>query len=567
MNEEEINLRQKRERKKYIEAIVSSKSHKKLIISGPGTGKTYIFKKVLEAYSDGKNIALTFINRLVDDMESKLGDLAEVKTFHAYCKKILHRLNGKVELYPYLTDIIKEDAEYLDLALNNFDEKFQMLDENSAEVAFYLNRGDYYDAVSYNDSVYRLLKKIQQKPNIIPKFNQILIDEYQDFNPLEVAFINILESKGDVLLVGDDDQAVYEKRCASPKYLRTKYNSGEYEIFELPFCGRCPEVIVKSTNNILYNAEKNGYLKGRVQKRFICYLGQKGHDSTRFPKIHVLQCMNGIAVAKYIDKVIRNIDPSDIDESWKKGEEYKTVLVTGPRQLLNRINKNLSDTYPQMEYKHSEEPKYQITDGYDVLLRDLNSNLGWRVLIRFYLENKEIIDIIQKSEKGQRIMDVLSKDFKQSQEKVINIIHSITQSQAFEKAELKKYTLSYYNEILQYYSPKDKKEEEQIDKTKPSILLSSFVGCKGLSAGHVIIVGANDGSIPKNPSKIKDIEIAQFLVALTRTRKQCHIVSNKWLISPFLNGVQQETYRRTSFLNWIDSGFIEDHGSLRANDI
>ena len=188
-------------------------------------------------------------------MASVFGDLAEVKTFHAYCKKILHEQNGKVELFPFLTQIIEKDSSYLGLALRDFDNKFQVLDENSSEVAFYLKRGDYYDAVSFNDSVYRLYKILKKEPDIIPAFNQILIDEFQDFNPLEVAFINELENKGNILIVGDDDQSVYEGRCASPNHLREKYHSGEYEIFDLPFCGRCPEVIVSAANSL---ADKHG---------------------------------------------------------------------------------------------------------------------------------------------------------------------------------------------------------------------------------------------------------------------------------------------------------------------
>ena len=259
MKAKEIISKQKEERMKCVKAIISSKSNKKIIIAGAGTGKTYIFKEVLKAHPNGNNIALTFINSLTNDMDSVLGDLAEVKTFHAYCKKILHTQNKKVELYPYLTQIIEEDADYLSLALRDFDKKFQVLDENSAEVEFYLKRGDYYDAVSFNDSVYRLYKKLQKESDIIPTFSQILIDEFQDFNPLEVAFINKLESKGNVLIVGDDDQSVYEGRCASPDYLREKYYSGEYEIFELPYCGRCPKVIVDAANDLIYNAEKTGH--------------------------------------------------------------------------------------------------------------------------------------------------------------------------------------------------------------------------------------------------------------------------------------------------------------------
>ena len=91
-------------------------------------------------------------------------------------------------------------------------------------------------------------------------------------------------------------------------------------------------------------------------------------------------------------------------------------------------------------------------------------------------------------------------------------------------------------------------------------LAMEILGHSGNPAGHVIIVGANDGSIPKDPGGIRDIEIAQFLVALTRTRKQCHIVSDKWFIAPFLNGVYQNSNNKTSFLNWIPSGLVEDLG-------
>lgn len=564
MNIKETISAQKEERAKCINVILSSKSNKKIIIAGAGTGKTYIFRELLKRNSDGNNIALTFINSLTDDMNSVFGDLAEVKTFHAYCKKILHKQSGKVELYPYLTQIIEEDADYLGLALLDFDKKFQMLDESSPEIAFYLKRGDYYDAVSFNDSVYRLYKKLLSEPRIIPTFNQILIDEFQDFNPLEVAFINELENKGNILIVGDDDQSVYEGRCASPIHLRAKYSSGEYEKFELPFCGRCPDVIVNAANTLLQNAEENGYLKGRIRKRFECYIDKKGSDSTRFPKIHTARCTTGRVVAKYIDEVIRNINDEDIKESWKEEDEYYTVLITGPKQYLNIIQKKLVDKYPQIAYKHSEQPSIEVTDGYNILLNEAKSNLGWRILIKFYLDRREIVDIIRKSDKGQQLTDILSKDFIQQQEKVVGIIRSIKQDQDFDEDELKKHAGDYYNKIVKYYYLTDNKEEEPIDKTKPSILLSSFVGCKGLSAGHVIIVGANDSSIPKDPTNIRDIEIAQFLVALTRTRKQCHIVSNKWLISPIINGFPN---KKTSFLNWIHSEFIEDHGNLRASDI
>lgn len=567
MNDKETILAQKEEWNRCVKAILSSKSSKKIILSGAGTGKTTIFKELLKTNSSGRSVVMTFINSLTNDMNSIFGDLAEVKTFHAYCKKVLHQQNGKVELFPCLSQIIDEDAGYLGLALNDFDRKFQMLDETSSEIAFYLKRGDYYDAVAFNDSVYRLYRELKKKSDIIPKYNQILIDEFQDFNPLEVAFINELEKKGNIVIAGDDDQSVYEGRCASPNYLREKYSSGQYEIFELPFCGRCPAVIVNAANALFNNAERNGNLEGRVRKRFECYIERKGPDSARFPKIHTARCTTGYVVAKYVGEVIRNIADEDIEASWKEGSEYSTVLITGPKQYLTIIQKELVNDYPQIIYKSSEQPILKVIDGYSALLRDGEANLGWRILVNFYFNRRDIKNIIRRSDKGDRLLDILNKGFIQQQEKAVEIIRSIRQEEDFDEAELKKYTGEYCDEIVEYYTPKEQKEKDTIDKTKPSILLSSFVGCKGLSAGHVIIVGANDNSIPKDPANIRDIEIAQFLVALTRTRKQCHIVSNKWLIAPVLNGVYQRANNKTSFLNWITDELVEDHGDLSKGDI
>jgi superfamily II DNA or RNA helicase len=55
------------------EAVVNSGADKRLIVAGPGTGKTYTFKKALaKAIVDSgradKGLALTFIRNLVADL-------------------------------------------------------------------------------------------------------------------------------------------------------------------------------------------------------------------------------------------------------------------------------------------------------------------------------------------------------------------------------------------------------------------------------------------------------------------------------------------------------------------
>jgi superfamily I DNA and RNA helicase len=68
------------ELKAAIEAVLSSPSRKKLVIAGPGTGKTTLFKQMLELASGepDRRIVLTFINNLKDNLAD---DLAGHDTF------------------------------------------------------------------------------------------------------------------------------------------------------------------------------------------------------------------------------------------------------------------------------------------------------------------------------------------------------------------------------------------------------------------------------------------------------------------------------------------------------
>lgn len=122
-------------------------------------------------------------------------------------------------------------------------------------------------------------------------------------------------------------------------------------------------------------------------------------------------------------------------------------------------------------------------------------------------------------------------------------------------------------EIIEAFSGKAT-EESEIDKSQPSILLTSFKGCKGLSAGHVLIVGANNSSMPADPTNIEDIEISQFVVAVTRTRKECHIISNKWLYSPKdANGNWIPQMEKSIFLDFIPKELIVDLGDLKSKAV
>ena len=106
------------------------------------------------------------------------------------------------------------------------------------------------------------------------------------------------------------------------------------------------------------------------------------------------------------------------------------------------------------------------------------------------------------------------------------------------------------------------------DKTQPSILLTSYQGCKGMSAGFVFIVGANNGIMPKNAKNVSDVEVCQFIVALTRTRKKCYLLSEDYMYGPVdKTGKRIRKNCRSIFIDLIPEDFLDDLGNLKAKDI
>ncbi len=571
MSDPILHKKQKDERTAQTEEIVNSTEKKRLIVSGPGTGKTFIFEAVIKKNPTGKKLVLTFIRRLVSDIDQKIQLKNTCKTFHEFAKGLLHNQKGSFDLQPYLSDIIKRDAELLGLDLQEFDTKFQELDEYGSEIPFYIKRGDYYNTVSFNDSVYRIFKMATKDEAVLPEFTQIIVDEYQDFNKLEIELIKLLEKRGPILIAGDDDQALYDGRSASSKYIKELYRSGRFKVFKPKYCSRCTLVIVNAMNAFIKNVQRFGFFKDRIEKNYECYLPDKENDSVKHQKVDFVECSTIKTVAKYVRRMAEKIDVQDIQDSHKGG--YPTILIIGPSYYLRVVYEELQKEFANIIFTPSEEFTYSLSDAYRLLLADEFSNMGWRILAEFSIGEKTLADIIAGSENATPIIDLLPKEIISTHQKILEIIKSITNKDTFKNEfvnELKKTLPNNYTEIIENFRYKDEepKDETQIDKTKPSILLTSYKGAKGLSGGHVFLLGAHNGSLPKNKDIISDVEISQFLVAMTRTRKKLFLVSNRWYINPMTPDHKFiDPNERSIFIDWIPNEFLNNVGYLKSDDV
>ncbi len=565
----ELLKKQEEARNERLERILNSNHPKKVIISGPGTGKTYTFKELFKK-QQGKYLALTFINNLAKKLKKDLNGIAKSYTFHSFCIGLLHKINNKninedFVIFPKLELIIKSDAQIILNEDLDFKRSFAEIDYKSKNIPFFLKRSGYYNAVSFYDSVYRVFEYFKKNPNEIPEYDHIVVDEYQDFNKLEVEFINILETKSPILIVGDDDQALYTQlKYASPQYIREKIKDHKYKRYYLPFCSRCTEVVIGAIHNIIKKAKENGKLEERVNRDFHCYLPEKYLDNEKYPKIVHANCsvqrQNAPYIAKFIEQEIDNLTTAEIEETNSKSDY--TVLITGPKRYLKQINSYLKQkgNYiidPLYKEFDPEQKKIKIFDGYKELLKNKFSNLGWRILLECdSIGNIE--NLLKETLKNNTIQlyDYLPKNYIKRHEFKLNILRKVRDEQKLTPKE-KEYLENLFNvelnniklKLIKEEDNKERKEEEDYAPDKITVALTTYVGCKGLSASFVFIVGLNNGILPINDNNPSDIEICQFIVALARTIKKCYLIS----VNRFAGKPEGE---KSSFIGWINTDRI-----------
>jgi hypothetical protein len=519
------------ELKETTDAILNSKSMKKLIVAGPGTGKTFIFKELIKGVggANKSRIVLTFINTLKADLQADLSSIASVFTFHGYCYHLLRkdpsirgRLTNKFDYYPGLAKLIISDWNIAKKtpAPRMIGLMRDLKPDESTD--FFLKRSDYYNAISFDDSVFRVYQQLHAQSTLIQKFNLVLVDEFQDFNRLEVEFIQQLASQSPIVIAGDDDQALYgQLRGASRKFIRAFFNGKEYENHQLPFCMRCPEVIVVAVLDLVTRAKSSGLLIGRIEKPYKHFPPKKGTDSKKYPTILVARCtvqsLKHNYFGRYIADEISRIPSEDISESHK--DRFPTVLIVGPKKYLSQIAKILKEKGYSPELpseQHESEPDRD--EGLRFIAASATSQLGWRIILEIDQPKFYHDVIIQSVTYQSALIDCIPREFKAK---------ILAEADALEDDAVS---------AVKVASP---------DETAPRIKLTSFEGSKGLSAQHVFIVGLQEGELPKSTSAIKDVEVCKLLVALTRTRKQCHVV--------ITGRFDAEKKKPSAFLSWITS--------------
>lgn len=92
------------------------------------------------------------------------------------------------------------------------------------------------------------------------RYSHVLVDEFQDINPLDLALIHaiVARNRASLTVVGDDDQAIFEWRGATPRYILEPdtYIGKDVCSFTLGINYRSPVNIVEHSQRLIANNTK-----------------------------------------------------------------------------------------------------------------------------------------------------------------------------------------------------------------------------------------------------------------------------------------------------------------------
>ena len=278
-----------------------------LIIAGPGSGKTRVMAHRV-AYLIGvtgvspwKILGVTFTNKAARELLERCERLVglgsnelQVRTFHGFCARVLRSDGENVGLQSDFTiydsddqaRVIRRILEDIDIdpkqfpprsvlavisdAKNNLQSPEQLSKRTETYRDEVMSRiYEAYEAalhranaVDFDDLLSKTYTLLEGHTEILEKYQQryeyLLVDEFQDTNPLQFQVARLLALKSrNICVVGDPDQSIYSWRHADPSNL-TDFQStfNETKIVTLDQSYRSTQIILEAADSVIGNNDE-----------------------------------------------------------------------------------------------------------------------------------------------------------------------------------------------------------------------------------------------------------------------------------------------------------------------
>lgn len=314
-----------------------------MIVAGAGSGKTKVLTtRIAHLMNQGVDafniLALTFTNKAAAEMKERIERIlgnAEARnlyigTFHSVFARILraeaHRIGYPNSFTIYDTDdsrsVIKTVVNELNLDDKHYkpnivgnrissaknalvgpaeyatDYYIQQEDMRANRPAIaqiyaaYANRCFKNGAMDFDDLLLKMYELLKNFPEVLHKyqhkFKYILIDEYQDTNPVQYQITKLLAAVHEnICVVGDDAQSIYSFRGATiENILQFQKDYDDVKVVKLEQNYRSSQNIIHVANEVIKNNKgqipKNLWTENKEGEKIVLVRTMTDNDEGRF---------------------------------------------------------------------------------------------------------------------------------------------------------------------------------------------------------------------------------------------------------------------------------------------
>ncbi|MDA9433693.1 ATP-dependent helicase [Bradyrhizobium sp. CCBAU 51627] len=408
--------------------------------------------------------------------------------------------------------------------------------------------------MDFDDQKLRALRCLEASTSVLPlvqrQFDEIIVDEFQDINELDFAFVALIAQRARLVITGDDDQAIYGFRGCTPRYIieLEKHLDRQVESFELKRNYRCPRNIVDHATRLIRHNQ------WRIEKNPIAH---RADDAS----IKVIESTTATAEAKMIASTIERVHKRNKD---LKPSDFAVLYRTNAQSLPIQLQFILRDipynVREQDNILHNDElekllgvlraklalNKGQQPDSLDAVLclRSYFQYVDERILARlerafgatpsFFdaLSGRSVLALLPKLRESRfaavmqevvkapslfKTLDILAKDFR-GLRGMVGSLEDVVDNEV-PLGEVYELAASFRGRVDAFVDTVDgalkRAKEANAGDEKDGVALATYFKAKGLQWHTVILTSCNEGLIPHKRAPVED-ERRLFYVALTR---------------------------------------------------
>ncbi|HIG0326267.1 TPA: DNA helicase II [Legionella pneumophila] len=632
---------------KQREAVTSPLGNM-LVLAGAGSGKTKVLVSRIawlieeQHLSPHAILAVTFTNKAAGEMRSRLSSMLStptlglwVGTFHGLCHRLLRRHYKEANLPEQFHILDSEDQaraiKRVILSLNLDPEQWQV-----KQAQAFINskkdeglRPQHINALHYGPtrtlvSIYKAYEEVCQTSGVIDfaelllrthellrdneeilahyreRFQAILVDEFQDTNTIQYAWIRLLA--GDhtaVLAVGDDDQSIYGWRGAKVENIQQfVHDFKDTQIIRLEQNYRSTAMILNAANALIHNNStrmgKELWTAGSEGEKILVYSAFNELDEARFITERIGMELNQGASADEIAVLYRSNAQSRVLEEalLRAGIAYRIYggvrffdraeikdtlaylrLLVNPNddtafeRVVNFPTRGIGEKTLDEVRQYARVEQCSLWDASKGILQSTGLGQRGSLALAKFIDLIEKLQIITANkELDEQISDVIQHSGlyahfskikgDKSESRLDNLQELINAAKQFRYEYDEEEELPLVNSFLAHASLES--GELQADEHERSVHLMTLHAAKGLEFPIVFLVGMEEGIFPgrqsiEEPGRLEE-ERRLCYVGMTRAMRKL-VLSYAEVRRQY---GREEYHRSSRFLREIPQQFLDE---------